>query len=308
MRTRPLRRSASAFATAALALATTVVATVVAASTLAACSDDKPGAGDGGVADLAMPPGDDAAAPADLAMSVGPRTFTTRGYVNAINGSSSTNVGAAFYQFAPGHCTLTPFGLCEVVVCDDSDADLGAYHDSNAGTITLGTGTAVTTTLTFGSGGYQAAPPLPSGSFAWDPGTAIPVAAAGGPVAAFTATVTMPAALTSITAPKLTGAPIARDQDLTVSWSGGSQYVFIALQASDRARGPIAQCLIPAAAGSAIFPKAALALLPAGSYTFEVIAADVRTLPVADTFLHVAAGNSGAQSGVTSYNQPVTLQ
>jgi hypothetical protein len=275
---------------------------------LAGC-DDHPNGGDGGAGDdLSLPQsGDDLATPVDLAPP-GPRTFALRGYVNAINGTTTTSVGAAFYDFGPGRCTLTHYGLCDAFRCDDSNADLGGpFHDSNAGAITLGTGTAFTSTLTWTGTAYQSAPAPPGGAFAWDAATAIPVSAAGGPVAAFSATVTMPMPLTAISKPTF-GAPIDRSQDLEVSWTGGSHAVNVALLAADRTRGPFVQCIVPASAGSVIVPRAALLQMPAGSATFEVISADVATIPLPDTYLHVAAGNDGGQRGVTFYNDQVTLQ
>jgi hypothetical protein len=286
------------------ALSVRAGALLACALAVTACSDDHPGSDGGDAADLASVHGDGGGGSDDLAMPRGPSTFVRRGYVNAINGSTSSSLTAAFYDFGSGHCTLTPFGSCEVFVCDSAAAAI------DAGSITVG-GAAQTETLAYDGALYHATPALPSGAYAWPAGTAIPVAAAGGTVAAFTATTTMPTALTAISAPVLAAGSatvIPRDQDLTVAWSGGSQSVFVALQAADRVRGPIAQCELPAAAGSGVMPKAALALLPPGTYTFEVLAADVRTVPVPDTFLHVAAGSLGTQSGVTSYNTQITLQ
>jgi hypothetical protein len=223
----------------------------------------------------------------DLAQGPPIEHYTRRGLVNIINSATATtNVSAHFWSFPAGACTITDFGSCTVTSCTAGTV-LGPELDG--GTITLGGGTQAES-LVFNGAAYRLTSPLPAGTPTWPSGATATINAAGATVPAFNTLVTMPVAITTLTAPGLTGT-ITRNQDIAVAWSGGSAQILVEIVGSAGV-GPSLQCSFPAAAQSGTIPQAALAAMPTGSYALEVFAADVQTVAIGDGFAHVSCGIS----------------
>jgi hypothetical protein len=224
-------------------------------------------------------------APADL--TPGPplqQHYTLRGFVNIIDqGSATTNVAAKFWNFPAGACSVTNYGPCLFTSCI---ANTVTPPEIEAGTITFGGG-AQPESLSFNGAMYTLTPPL-GGMLVWAVGATATIDAAGGAVAAFKQTVTVPEALTGLTAPTL-GPTLARNQDLQLTWSGGSALVLFEVGVA--AVGPALQCSFPAVAQAATVPKEALTAMPPGTYPIEIFSADVKTVLIGDGFVHVSSGN-----------------
>jgi hypothetical protein len=229
----------------------------------------------------------------DLAQGPPTEHYTRRGLVNIINSATTTTaVGAHFWNFPAGACAITYFGPCSVTNCVSGTV---TGPDLDDGTITLGGGTQAES-LIFNGTAYALTPPLATGTPTWPSGARATINSAGAVVSAFNIAVTMPVGITTLTAPGLTGT-IARTQDIAVAWTGGSGQILIEMVGNPGV-GPSLQCSYPATVQSGTIPKEALAAMPTGGYALEIFAADVQTAAIGDGFVHASCGVSFSTSSI----------
>lgn len=199
---------------------------------------------------------------------------------------AQTQVFAGFAEVAAGvtpTCTTRTVGSCEVTQCAAADSDAGAAPQ-DAGTTNTNRSAGVITV----SGGGQMVQLMPGAdnsyasnstmSDVFPAGTALTVSAAGDAtgVPAFTASLTMPSAIT-LTMPTLapaTAASIPRTSPLAIAWTGGTTGKVRVLLTSSNSSGVI--CTFDAAGGTGTVPVDALSALPMGEGNILVAASDVR--------------------------------
>jgi hypothetical protein len=289
------------------------------------CSSHSTGpSGNGKLPDLATPPGGDfglgssgtgdgGTSGNDLAMAALPHSLMRRGFVTVVNQpigatppAGSTNLNAGFYEYPNGPCTLTSVGPCEHIDCSSQSS----YRELSAGKIALGGGSVAVSLVPDSLGTYHPVPVLSSMMMNWNAGDMVTVNVPGDAFGAFTVDARMPAPITLhaplIAAPSAPMTIIPRDKDLAVSWSGGSEGVYVVISNNLPGVTSSLRCWFPAAGGSGTVPQAALASLPASFYTMNIYAANLHLLTVGDAFVYVAVGSHPATLDGSSGQ--VTLQ
>jgi len=179
--------------------------------------------------------------------------------------------GRVDVAFSTGHTGCTSLGTsgpCEELDC--SAAVTAGSH--SAGTITV-TGAALPVSITAGTSGVYTS--FMANQVLFNGGETLTVAASGAEVPAFMKSVTAPgkATITSPAKPSSTSPylMITRASGFTVSWTGGSGTLFVALFGGTNQATRV-NCRFDASAGSGTVPVDALMMLPAGNGGFAMAA------------------------------------
>ncbi len=133
-----------------------------------------------------------------------------------------------------------------------------------------GTTVNLTTNTSIGKGYYTS--PTTGGFGSIAPGTYHFTGPGGTDIGAFTASLTVPAALTWTNQTAITGGPIVRGNPLTLTWTGGDPSSFVEIigesantDTSDNSLGASFYCIAPTAPGSFTIPGAVTLSLPASA-------------------------------------------
>jgi hypothetical protein len=221
---------------------------------------------------------------------------------------SRSTASAQFLQYDSSPCQRTAVGPCQWFACDAN----AIFSQIGAGDIQVSGAQSVTL--------HPTIPPPPFdpeyatvqvAGLNWASDDVVHVSAVGDAVAAFSATVTMPAPI-HLTAPDLSGAGlfVPRTADLKVSWHDGTGQVSASIAGGGaRIFEPVSllRCVFSAADGSGVIPKEALSLLTAGGYGLSIVAADVHYAVVGDALITVSASAVDSQPGLPA-SGALTLQ
>jgi hypothetical protein len=232
---------------------------------------------------------------------------------SSLSGGLSASFEATGTVIAPPGCTVTTVGACQVsALCDLSLPDIFC-NSANAGVISVeddedaGSSTIMIPpqppNSAGGGGGWYLG--TRSGGFPlFLGGDSLTVAAEGGVVPAFGASLVAPSYVTlTEPAPQNDGGNvgayvIATSSDLAVSWNGGEadatvHVVVRALQNSPAPNTYVADCAFDALAGKGVVPGAALSLLK-GRYAsqFTVYQQRVRTVQAGTFVVQIIARNA----------------
>ncbi len=248
-------------------------------------------------------PGD---GPRALSSTGGVRIATASGQVAGME-RTATYVSAMFTDLteSPTQCTARTVAGCTVTTCGPATRDSGAGSarppTRSAGRITMsGAGH----TLDFAPNADGTYVPGGSGTMELFPaGTALAVSAAGDPagIAAWTATVTMPARVT-LTAPIVTVGTrltIVRTQPFFLTWTGGSagrMTVQFATAAGGSSVG--AQCGFNVTAGRGTVSADVLSALAPGGGTILLGVEDSRELTVGAYSVTLSAASTGISDAI----------
>ncbi|MEO6951929.1 MAG: hypothetical protein ABI321_08955 [Polyangia bacterium] len=207
-------------------------------------------------------------------------------------------------------CTFSTVGACSVVLCTGTPSGGGpAPVPESAGTLTV-TGDKTYAVVPTAMFDYS----LDDTVAGWAPGGTITVSAAGSTVPAFLTTVTAPAVV-KIGAPTLStsgAAPVfSRSSNLGLAWTGGTG-AQLSMSLFNAAGTASLTCTFDAGTGSASIPSSALSMLPASTgYSFYgSTASDAAnaTVTVKDWTVSVSVYANAQSSAGEPYNETVTLQ
>jgi hypothetical protein len=155
-----------------------------------------------------------------------------------------------------GGCSGTMMGAC----CFESTAASSPVA-ATVGTITVSDGTSTLGTLT--PPGYAATSAM-TASFTWTPATPLKIAASGGTIDAFTASIVAPGLLTGLTPSFSANIDVPLKSDLVVSWMASTRACSeIAFDLSQGAGMPHIGCVMADSAGTLTVPAALLGMLTA---------------------------------------------
>jgi len=214
------------------------------------------------------------------------------------DGGDQTVVGAAFGYYTDGDCVTTTEGACLLRACPTRDGTV--LGEVSAGTITVTSSFLPTGGITLAQnplGRYPRAP-IPG----WLGGEDVTITTTGGAVPAFRETLRTPKSFT-VTGPVLvSGQRLPRNQDIVLSWSGGSGEVGkigFTLWKTGGYPVHVLSCEYDFADGTATVPTATLTKLPVGSYligagTYESKSFDAGAF---DISLSVSSGGTGDWGG-----------
>jgi hypothetical protein len=232
----------------------------------------------------------------------GGASLTKYGYVSlvqsvlTIQGTeyASHSISAAFVDNSENvsgwTCTQDEHGECVTYDCSGATSDGGtpSYAQASAGTIRIKAGANTVNMTPQPDNTYT---PVTGQTRLWDGGETLEVKADGADVPSFSGVLTgVEPALVQTPSFPTSGAPmtIARNQNLVLSWTGGSYgKVFVILARSESSGGTThsvsATCTFDASAGSGTVPSTVLMAIPAGqSGSVSVNGGDKATLTAGD--------------------------
>ena len=212
-----------------------------------------------------------------------------------------TDMAAVFVDFGAsgGACTSTPVGACVHVRCPAPDGG-GPTPNADPGTIAIASA-AMQAILTYP--GPSVGDAMSTNTMLWPPGASLSMTSSGATVPAWSTAVTMPPLATVTASFPASGATFPRASDFSVTWQGAPELVF----SLEKEAGGIEQMYCVLAGGQGTVPASALGLVPAGSYTVELFAANRQYLDAggwsiratADTDAVCAGGLRCSANGVT---------
>jgi hypothetical protein len=212
------------------------------------------GSGGGGAGDDAGS-GDDGASAGDAGSpdAAGPVRLA-RAFVFA-HRAQYTSVAFGTDTEGPGSCVVESVAGCELQTCVIGTP---APPAPTAGAVTITSPDGDFLYTPDDQGAYPTAPAV-----TWNPGDTVSVAATGDSIAAFTASVTGPASITSVSAPEFNGGVVVpRDQPLAFAWDGADAGVNAVVRCEAETLYQL-RCVFPAGVMSSAVPAEALGRLPA---------------------------------------------
>ena len=216
--------------------------------------------------------------------------------------SDFTDTAAVFIDFgaAGSACTSVSVGACVHVSCPGPDGGV-ASTQVDPGLVTLGTAP-MQSTLTF-AGNADAAS---ANMILWPSGTSIPITSAGSAsVPTWSTAVTMPA-LAAVTAPATFGQgglTVSRGSDFAIAWQGSQELV----ASMERINVGVEQLYCTLTGGQGVMPAAALAMLPPGTYAFELFTASRQYFSVGGWSIRATADVDATCSNGASCSEDATL-
>jgi hypothetical protein len=214
-------------------------------------------------------------------------------------------LSASFVNAGSQTCTITVSGPCHYISCPSGRSSISP---TNAGTITVSSGSSSVALIPqFGNGGYTTVPGSSTHPF-FAPGASINVSASGGPVSAFTASLSGPSAI-AIVSPTDDSLQINRSQDFPISWSGtsGGDVIF-QIEGLPPENLPSLECLFDGSGSSGTIPAAALGLVPAGDYNAHLFTRSRSIVSAGGWDVLIDARQFASTTGGAAYKPPATLQ
>lgn len=261
---------------------------------------------------------DDTAAPAETTVEAdtavdtdpadtGPEVRTGFVSIRSNIAPPQTRIVATFLPGGPAyHCPEQVFGDCVFVNCTPRrPAD--PLPAPTSGVITIAGGAAPVSLSPLADGTYDV---VTQSTSLWSGGETLTVSSTGGDVPAFNGAVGAPMRVT-VTSPATDVADwkLARGEDLTLTWTGGSGGEVVVLFGTMATEDPNeVECHFQASAGQGVVPTAALEMLPAGDGYFSVASRHVTPLAAGTWSVRVKA-ESDAVTGTGALVQgSVTLE
>ena len=267
--------------------------------------------GDTSAADTEAPP-PDTSVEVDSASDTGPADTgpeVRTGFVSIRSNlaPAHTRIVATFLPGGPAYrCPEQAFGDCVFVSCTPRrPADPLPAPDS--GVISIAGGAAPVSLSPLADGTYDI---VTQSTSLWSGGETLTVSSTGGDVPAFEGEVGAPMRVT-VTSPTTDVADwsLARDADLTVTWTGGAAGEVVVLFGTMATEDPNeVECHFRANAGQGLVPAAALEMLPAGDGYFSMASRNVTPLGAGTWSVRVKAESDAVTGGGALVQGSVTLR